>query len=265
MSRIKSDPILWRHISALPYFRGMLRAVEDHFYQDLSLPEPILDVGCGDGHFASMAFAHPPAVGLDPWALPLPEARMRGAYQMVLQADGACMPFASGAFASVISNSVLEHISQVDDVVDEIARVLQPGGLFVFCVPNNRFGENLFGTQILQKMDLPSAGQAYSRLFNRISRHAHTDSQQVWKNRLQRFGFGVDQCWDYFPPSALHVLELGHVFGLPSLVARKLFGRWILSRSEISLWLPWLITHQHVRQPVSEQGAYSFYITRRIK
>ena len=50
------DAILWRHLSSLPYFRAFLRSVEDRYYQDISLAAPILDLGSGDGHFASVAF-----------------------------------------------------------------------------------------------------------------------------------------------------------------------------------------------------------------
>ena len=47
---------LWLHLRDLPYFRAMLRAVEAQFYQEFELPAPTLDVGCGDGHFATIAF-----------------------------------------------------------------------------------------------------------------------------------------------------------------------------------------------------------------
>ncbi|MBI3361095.1 MAG: methyltransferase type 11, partial [Chloroflexi bacterium] len=59
--------LLTRHLRDLPAFRALLRATEARFYQDLQLPEPTLDLGCGDGHFASMTFAHPLAAGVDPW------------------------------------------------------------------------------------------------------------------------------------------------------------------------------------------------------
>ena len=42
------ETLLWKNISELPYFRGLLRAVEGCFYQDIHLEEPILDLGCGD-------------------------------------------------------------------------------------------------------------------------------------------------------------------------------------------------------------------------
>ncbi len=258
-----SEKILWRHLRDLPYFRAMLRAVEDNFYQGLELPGPVLDMGCGDGHFASVAFDHPLDVGLDPWAGPLIEASHRHTYRMVIQADGAKTPFANGFFASAISNSVLEHIPHVDEVVAEVARVLRPGGKFVFCVPNDRFTTSLLGTTVFRGLGMTAASQSYSRFFNTISRHAHCDSQAVWKERLDKTGFQIEKCWDYFPPESLHVLEAGHLFGVPSLVARRLTGRWILLKNRFNLWLPWVITHPHVTHPISDRGAYSFYIARK--
>ena len=47
---------LWENIKDLPYFRAVLRAVEARFYQDIALSQPVLDLGCGDGHFASKTF-----------------------------------------------------------------------------------------------------------------------------------------------------------------------------------------------------------------
>ncbi len=265
MSTQTSDQILWRHLSDLPYFRAMVRAVEDKFYQGLELPAPVLDMGCGDGHFASVAFNHPLDIGLDPWWQPLLEAKSRHAYQSYICSDGASVPFEDGRFASVVSNSVLEHIPHVDAVVAEIARVLRPGGRFVFCVPNHRFPELLLGTQTFHKLGLAGAARWYSNLFQRISRHQHCDSFPVWQERLARCGFEVEKHWDYFPASDLHRMEVGHAFGLPALVSKKLTGRWVLLRSRANLWIPWLIAKRVFFNPVSEEGVYSFYITRRSK
>ena len=68
---VKKKDYLWLHVRDLPYFRGLLRAVEARFYMDVDLPEPCLDLGCGDGHFAKIAFDRPLEVGLDPWWGPI--------------------------------------------------------------------------------------------------------------------------------------------------------------------------------------------------
>jgi SAM-dependent methyltransferase len=51
-------------------------------------------------------------------------------------ADARSLPFASGAFDVVTANMVLEHLVDPRAVFDEIARVLAPGGRFIFVTPN---------------------------------------------------------------------------------------------------------------------------------
>ena len=135
-----TDDLLWRNLKDLPAFRGLLRAVEARFYQDIALPEPTLDLGCGDAHFASVAFDHPLTAGVDPWTAPLAEARRLRpqAYRLLSQADGAALPFPDDHFASAVSNSVLEHIPVLEPVLSFVnefrAELGKPAErLFVSC------------------------------------------------------------------------------------------------------------------------------------
>lgn len=265
MNNQELDAILWRHISSLPYFRGFLRAVEDRFYQEIPLPDPVFDLGSGDGHFASAAFTQKLAVGLDPWIAPMREARMRDAYRLLVLAEGAQIPFAEGSFASVTSTSVLEHIPDILPVLAEVRRILRPGGKFVFCVPNHRFPERLWGRKVLTQLGLKAWGEKYAAFFNRIARHAHTDSPAVWQARLESVGFELENTWDYFPPQALYILEWGHPLGLPSWVTKKLFGRWVLVQQKWNLVIPWAMTRPFMDQPKSAEGVCSFFIARRTK
>jgi len=253
------------HLRDLPYFRGLLRAVEARFYQDIDLPAPTLDLGCGDGHFASLTFDRPLEVGVDPWWEPLREAGERRAYQGLAQCDGAAQPFPAGYFASAVSNSVLEHIPHLDAVLAETARVLQPGAPFVFCVPNHRFLASLSIGRALDKIGLRALGGAYRAFFDRISRHHHCDAPQTWEARLQKTGFRLEKWQHYFSPGALRTLEWGHYFGLPSLVSKKLTGRWILIPRPWNLALTRRLTAPYYAEPLaSEDGVYTFYIARRV-
>ena len=258
------DDFLWQHLKDLPAFRALLRAVEARFYQDLlPLAEPVLDVGCGDGHFASVAFPQPLATGIDPESVVLGEARDRGAYRVLAQALGNGLPYADGHFATAISNSVLEHIPQVDDVLAEITRVLQPGGRFIFCVPGDHFTELLLFTQIFRRLRLESLAVTYERYFDRISRHHHCDGPEVWQDRLQAAGLQLESSFYYFSARATHALDLGHYLGAPCLVAKKLFGRWILvpSRWNLAPTERWL--RPLYEEPLPEIGAYLFLIAQR--
>ncbi len=254
------------HLRDLPYFRALLRAVEARFYEDISLPGPVLDLGCGDGHFASLAFQEPLEMGLDPWWGPIQEAGTRSSYQDLVCAEGDHMPYPSDYFSSAVSNSVLEHIPDLDPVIKETARVLKPGAPFIFCVPNHRFLSTLSISNGLDKIKLRGLADLYRGFFNRISRHYNCDSYETWKERLKKFGFMIEDSWDYFPPDALHVLEWGHYFGVPSWVAKLIFGCWILAPTRWNLFLADRLVRPHYESdPRSQDGVYSFYIARRIE
>ncbi len=255
---------LWPQISSLPYFRALLRAVEARFYENIHLPAPTLDLGCGDGHFASKVFERDLQVGLDPWRAPLGEAQSRGCYQVVIQAAGNSIPFEDAYFSSAVSNSVLEHIPDLDPVLADLARVLKPGAPFIFCVPNHNFLGSLSIGKFFDRLGLRPLGNLYRRFFNRIARHHHCDDPEVWQVRLQQAGFELVDWWHYFSPDALRVMEWGHYFGLPSLVNRKLFGRWILIPRRWNLWLPLAITRKAYNEPsIQPSGTCTFYIARR--
>ena len=251
----QSKDFLFLHLRDLPYFRAFLRAIESAYYQDLPLPAPVYDVGCGDGHFASVTFDRKPDVGLDPWHAPIHEAKRYNAYRLLVEADGSLVPFPDSHFASGLSNSVLEHIPHIDAVLAETARVLKTDAPFYFCVPNPRYFSALSLRRIF--------GGGYERWFGYISRVHHADEPETWKKRLERAGFELVRCWHYFSPSAMRVLEWGHYFGLPSLLTRWLTGKWIIAPAKWNLWL----TEQFIRKYASpepiEDGAFTFYIARK--
>ena len=254
---------LWLHLRALPYFRSLMRAEEASFYSRFELPEPVLDVGSGDGHFATVAFDQPLDVGVDPWWEPTQEAAKLGGYKSLVQADAGVMPFPDAHFGSALSNSVLEHIPHVQEVLNETARVLQPGAPFVFCGPNQRFLSALSVGNFLDQVGLHALGDSYRAFFNRISRHYNDDTPQVWQERLEKAGFEVLDWWYYYAPQALQVTEWGHYFGLPSLIWKKLTGRWILVPTRWNLVLTYRYTKAYFDPAEQPDGVCTFFIARR--
>lgn len=249
----------------LPYFRGLLRAVESRFYQNIDLPSPTLDVGCGDGHFTQLTFDRKLEVGLDPWTGPIHEAGTRNVYHLLTEADGAFMPYPDESFASAISNSVLEHIPHLDAVLHETARVLRPGAPFIFCVPNHNFLPNLSIARFFDSVGLKPLARAYRAFFNKISRHVTCEDAEQWANRLESAGFKVDRYWHYFSPKALATLEWGHYFGLPSLLIHVFTRRWNLINAHWNFAPLLSLLRKVYEEPVpQEQGSYTFYITHRV-
>lgn len=257
------DEICDQHLFSLPWFRGMLRAVEHSFYAKEELAEPIIDIGAGDGHFASAAFKNKEIIGIDPWFAPINEARGLRVYPLLLQAEGASLPFPEACFASAVSNSVLEHVMDLEPVLKDVARVLKPSAKFYFAVPNDRFKTDLWGISFFEKLGIRPLARTYGRFFNRIARHQHLESSEVWKEKLQNAGFGPVECFNYFPKWALHKLERGHLWGLPNLLWKKLFNKWILFPSRKNPFIPWEMARKLLEHSISEEGSCTFYIATR--
>jgi len=95
----------------------------------------VLDLGCGRG--GVMERLHPQArlaAGLDPDPQSLHEHR---APAMALACGSAgALPYTDGAFDLVCCSWVLEHLPDPARSFADIARILAPGGRFVFVTPN---------------------------------------------------------------------------------------------------------------------------------
>lgn len=258
-----SDDLLWRQLKTIPAFRAVLRAVEARFYGCVELPAPVLDVGCGDGHFSQMTFPGRLAAGIDPWWNPLKKSAQAGQYDVLAQAMGDRLPFPDNHFASAFSNSVLEHIPDIQPVLNDVNRVLQPDGRFLITMPSHYFTEWLGGAALFEKLGSDGLAEWYRQKFNGISRHAHTDPPEVWAARLAQAGFEIERWQYYFSKEALRALEIGHAQGIPAAIMHALTGHWIVAPWESSLkWTDrWL--RPYYDEPFGETGAYLLIVARK--
>lgn len=128
LNLLKTTVNPWR----VPYFSQLLAQ-----HADAASPLNLLDVGCGGGllteEFASQNCR---VTGIDPSEQSLVTARTH-AQQQGLNIDYHCgfgdaLPFDDASFDVVSCCDVLEHIEDWQATIAEIARVLKPGGLFLF-------------------------------------------------------------------------------------------------------------------------------------
>ncbi len=173
----------------------------------------VLDFGCGHG-MAAVVLARRgacvTAFDLSPGYLA--EARQRAQHNDVVihfaQADGERLPFADASFDRIWGHAVLHHLDMAR-AGPELARVLRPGGLAVFCEP---WGEN----PLLQ----------WARRHCSYSGQEHTAGEQP----LRRFQ--VEVLGRYF--AAVDI----EGFQLLSMVRRLLGqGRWLAGLDCCDRWL----------------------------
>lgn len=94
----------------------------------------VLDVGAGEGQVARLAAQCGASlvVGADPTAAQLAVARSRGGGPCFARAVAEALPFADGSFDAAVACLVFEHVPDHRPAIAEVARVLAPGGRFVF-------------------------------------------------------------------------------------------------------------------------------------
>jgi len=99
--------------------------------------ERVLQVDCGPGWLPQMLQqrgAH--VIATDLSAVAVGRAQARGVDARQVDIDAGPLPFADAQFDVVISDSQLEHRVDTEHAVDEMARVLRPGGRLILLLPN---------------------------------------------------------------------------------------------------------------------------------
>lgn len=94
----------------------------------------VLDVGCGEGQLARLAAAGGAScvIGVDPTWAQVRVAHDRAGGPRYARAGADALPHPDTCFDAVVACLVFEHIEAVDEAIAEVARVLRPGGRFLF-------------------------------------------------------------------------------------------------------------------------------------
>src|SRR5438270_7089750 len=93
-----------------------------------------LDLGCGAGLNLDHLARYAEPVGTDFSEEALRFCRARG-HKRLCKADAAELPFRDGQFDIITALDVVEHLDDDVKALDELKRVLRPGGLLVISVP----------------------------------------------------------------------------------------------------------------------------------
>jgi SAM-dependent methyltransferase len=159
----------------------------------------ILDVGCGTGTMIRELMRFGRAEGIDADAAAIDFCRRRG-IEAVRQASSLSLPYDASSFDLVTALDVLEHLDDDRTMLEEIRRVLRPGGTFLLSVPAYPL---LWGAQ------------------DEISHHRRRYVSREVKQRLTEAGFDIQRL-SYF-----------NTFLFPAIASVRLLRRIRPSSSEL--------------------------------
>ncbi len=130
-----------RGVNADEYYNYMYRRFSSHIYDNAALEDgqKILILGCGGGSDEKNIKHLYPNTQL--WSIDISYEMIARAIaskspSQFAQAVAELLPFPDACFDRIISREVIEHVAKPDVMMQEVQRVLKPGGLAVITTEN---------------------------------------------------------------------------------------------------------------------------------
>jgi SAM-dependent methyltransferase len=162
----------------------------------LGSPASIVDIGCGDGAATALAARVNPGhriLGLDWSADALRRARAHGLALIRAEAEPGGLPIASGHADVVIMSEILEHLVDPDSVLEEVRRVLRPGGTLLLSTPNLAawYNRGLLAVGVQPVFTEVSLRGVFGRPGSQVAGHLRLFTRRALVGLLAARGFGA--------------------------------------------------------------------------
>lgn len=209
---------------------------------DLQADDLLIDAGCGTGTFLVEMSGECRVLGIDDYdeSITLARPRVEAVGGEVLRSPLDDIPLPNGSATVVTALDVLEHLDDDQAAVQELTRLLRPGGLLVVTVPALRalwsdwdvslhHRRRYHRDELRQRLDLPELELLRCSYFNSVALlpimmvrtwrklqplrdgapRAEDQLPSRWVNELLYQSMVQPACWDWFhPPVGVSLLAI---------------------------------------------------------
>ncbi len=241
-----TDDQLYRICAETYYWKPMqgffsVLTLRAYLGRQLHFDPPVLDLGCSDGLFGGLLSrvhgGFKVDAGFDIDRVTVKRAHSSPVHRRVMQADARDLPFQTGLFSTIFSNGVLCCVpGGVKQPLEEAARVLKPGGLFLFTMPTPSFTKILIMPRLLKA--LGGSPDHYIDRLNARLHHLNVLDAETLKEQIEKTGLLIENITPFFTPREARVWDLlaqhpVRIFG----ILRKIPGGAFLSRWPLQKFL----------------------------
>ncbi len=170
----------------------------------------LLEMGCGLGHLLGLLQDDFQCVGIDLIDYSIEQTKLNApkaeAYQM--SADDLSA-FETGSFSVVVALHLVEHLPDPENTIQQVSRILKPGGLWLFATPHPDYALRRFKDR-------------ENDAIGKDKTHINVHPPQQWRRWCEANGFAMvkhfgDGLWDVpYLPLIPKMIQFG-MFGLPAL------------------------------------------------
>jgi 2-polyprenyl-3-methyl-5-hydroxy-6-metoxy-1,4-benzoquinol methylase len=171
----------------------------------------LLEMGCGLGHLLGLLQNDFQCVGIDLIDYSIDQTRLNAprAEALLMSADDLSA-FGDGEFSVVVALHLVEHLPDPQHTIQEVKRILKPGGLWLFATPHPDYSLRVF-----KDRETDAIGKDQTHI------NVHPPAQwRAWCEdsgfiMLRHFGDGL---WDVpYLPLLPKMVQFG-LFGAPALL-----------------------------------------------
>lgn len=181
----------------------------------------LLELGCGLGHLLGLLQDDFQCTGIDLIDYSVAQTRINApkAEAHLMSADDLSI-FEPGTFSVVVALHLVEHLPNPANTIQEVYRLLKPGGLWLFATPHPEYSFRRF-----KDRDTDAIGKDKTHI------NVHPPAQ--WRVWCQGSGFTIlkhfgDGLWDVpYLPLLPKVIQFG-LFGMPALAQVLTRTTWML-------------------------------------
>lgn len=241
---------LVKKLSNLYYFvpeMTLHKAIELEEILEIPFEDKVgLDLGSGNGFVGSFIiekYKLKKIIGID-LSSHNREACLQAGYNDFITSDIATLPLEDKSIDFAYSICVLEHVKQLKKGLEEIARVIKPGGTLTYTTPSPGFRNSTLGYTFFKMLGMNSHAQNFQKKKDISSIQFHYLSAHEWQSVLGEVGFHNVSVKPIFSKNQLLVYDMLNIqaYSLKTYFADKLYRR-IKPNSRLQQLISGAISH----------------------